>query len=169
MKNSYIIGIDPDTDKSGLAVIDTEKKVAHLDTLPFPNLIDRVNNLYREASYDFRDPVVIVEASHLIAKSNWHEKQGKRGEKIAKNVGACHQTGKLIIEMLKFKGCTVIEQRPLRKCWKGVNGKITHEEIKELFNNIGFDFPNKSNSEVRDAALIALNYSKLPLIIKNAK
>jgi predicted transcriptional regulator len=82
-------------------------------------------------------------------------------EKIAKDVGANHQTGRLIIEMCKHRGIEVVEQYPLVKTWTGPKKKITREELKYFTN-----YQEKNNQEQRDAALIAWNYAGFPIRIK---
>lgn len=154
MKPRIIIGIDPDCSASGIAIIDKESQYMVLDVLPFPNLI----NLILKIEHNF---VVIVEAGWLI-KSNWHIKANdSKSVSSAKgnSVGRNHETGRKIVEMLKYHNINVIEQRPLQKCWKGKDRKITHEEISKIIPN----FPPKSNQENRDAALIAWTFKDIKI------
>ena len=102
--------------------------------------------------------MVVVEAGWLNKVSNYHTAAGRRGQRIAKNVGANHQVGKMIVEMAKHYGIEVVEQAPLRKCWKGKNGKITHEELASFTGLMG-----KTNQDARDAALLAWIYANLPI------
>ena len=48
--------------------------------------------------------------------------------------------------------------KPLRKCWKGPDRKITHEELlKELqIYKVQHKLKGRSNQEVRDSVLISL-------------
>jgi hypothetical protein len=98
---TWIVGIDPDVERCGMA---WKKKgssdIEEVLALPFFEVLNQLNNL--KASCDV---VVYLDAGWLISKSNWHDNQGsRRGEKIAKNVGACHQVGKLIAEYCRRKG-----------------------------------------------------------------
>ncbi len=69
--------------------------------------------------------------------------------------------------MLRYYGIKVIEQSPLRKCWQGKDGKITHEELKRLCDMSGIEFNRpRSNQEERDAALLAIICSGLPMRYK---
>ena len=112
MKNraDIIIGIDPDREKSGVALLDTTLlKFMSLQTLTFPELLEFL--MYHR---DYAERVakkslcVVVEAGWLNLKSNYHGYYGNRGEKIAKDVGANHETGKKIIEMCRHWGIEVV-------------------------------------------------------------
>lgn len=149
MKN-LIIGIDPDCKKSGLCVIDKdEKKVIKAEALPFPELIATIG-LYKEAD---EIKCVYVEAGWLN-KGNYHGRTGDsraiaaaKGEAVGRNA----ETGRKIIEMLRYNNIPVFEVKPLKKVWKGADGKISQSEIVKMIPG----FPKRSNQEVRDAALIA--------------
>jgi len=164
VKYDNIIAIDPDVDQSGVAVLDVPKKNIVVACLSFPKLLDFLSECKETTKYD--GPVVVyVEASWLI-KHNWH--QGKRdnyGTASAKgnSTGRNHETGRKIVEMCKHYGLDVVEIHPLKKCWHGPDGKITHEEISHFIHG----FPKRSNQEVRDAALIAWHYAGLPIVVKS--
>lgn len=87
----------------------------------------------------------------------------KKGEHVGRN----QETGRKIVETLLHYGIKVIEQSPLRKCWQGKYGKITHEELKRLCQMSGIEFNRpRSNQEERDAALLAITCSGLPIKYK---
>lgn len=168
----FIVGIDPDREKSGVALLDTASlKFLSLQTLPFPELLEFL--MYQR---DYTDRVskkslcVVVEAGWLNLKSNFHGYYGNRGEKIAKDVGANHETGKKIIEMCRHWGIEVVEKRPLSlqfhgfNLWKGKDGKITHEEFVELTG-----WTKQTNQEKRDAALLAWDHAKIPTKINRRR
>ena len=94
-------------------------------------------------------------------QSCFHEAQGKQAEKIAKDVGANHETGRKIIEMCEHYGIEVLPHIPLVKCWKGKDRKITHEELASFTGIMG-----RTNQDVRDAALLAWTFAGLPIRIK---
>lgn len=133
-----VIAIDPDVCKSGLALWKDGKMVVL--NLTFPDLLDYLQQ--------HRDAKVVVEAGWLNKKSNFHGGKGGIGQKIANGVGRNAEVGRKIIEMCEHYGIDVREQKPLKKGWK--NGKISHEEISKFIP----DFPKRSNSEMRDAALL---------------
>jgi hypothetical protein len=164
MKKRIIIGIDPDVDMSGVARVDSEGGKVWADHLPFPLLIDYLLTIKHIAKMQQADLLVYVEASWLISH-NWHISQkdskalaGARG----KSIGAMQQVGKLILEMCAHHGITGIEQPPLKKVWKGRDGKITHEEITQV---TGWE-RKRSNQEERDALLIAWNASGKPIKVR---
>lgn len=145
-----IIGIDPDVDKSGVCVYYSSTNVVQLVSMTFPELIQFVSCT--------RDAEVYIEAGWLN-HGNWHLKgyDNKRlGASKGYDVGRNHETGRKIVEMLKYMGFKVKEVKPLRKCWKGNDGKITHEELSMLCKAKGIDIGKRSNKDARDAALICL-------------
>lgn len=87
----------------------------------------------------------------------------EKGEHVGRN----QETGRKIVEMLRHYGIQVMEQSPLRKCWQGKDGKITHEELKRLCQMSGIEFNRpRSNQEERDSALLAITCSGLPIKYK---
>lgn len=161
MKYTTIIAIDPDTEKSGVATLDLDGMKVHAEAMPFPVLLDELSNtqcLSRGKNFK-----VIVEGGWLVSKSNYHYAKGKGGERIAKNVGANHETGRKIVEMLEHWGIEHEVIHPLRKCWKGRDGKITLEELNSLLRGMGIKEMGRCNQDVRDAVLIALTCSGLPM------
>lgn len=161
MKYTTIIAIDPDTEKSGVATLDLNGMKVHAEAMPFPVLLDELSNtqcLSRGKNFK-----VIVEGGWLVSKSNYHYAKGKGGERIAKNVGANHETGRKIVEMLAHWGVEHEVIHPLKKCWKGRDGKITLAELNSLLRGMGIKEMGRCNQDVRDAVLIALTCSGLPM------
>lgn len=159
MKYTTIIAIDPDTEKSGVATLDLSRMEVHAEAMPFPVLLD----MLRDVSQWSVPTRVIVEGGWLVSKSNYHYARGKGGERIAKNVGANHETGRKIVEMLAHWGIEHEVIHPLKKCWKGRDGKITLAELNSLLRGMGIKEMGRCNQDVRDAVLIALTYSGLPM------
>lgn len=97
--------------------------------------------------------MVYIEAGWLNKKSNFrHVKGAGMNANIGKKVGANHEIGKKLVEMCEYLGIPCTEVRPLRKIWKGPDGKITHEEFnKQAKTNF-----KRTNQEERDAGLILL-------------
>jgi hypothetical protein len=164
MKPDYIIAIDPDVDKSGVAELNPLHRLLEVKSLSFPQLIDYLQTaiLRKELSGTEKTSLlVVVEAGWLNQISNHHTVAGRRGQRIAKNVGANHQVGKMIVEICEHYDIPVETIKPLKKIWKGKDGKITHTEIAAFIPG----FPKQSNQETRDAALIAWGYAGLPVKI----
>lgn len=159
-KPEYIIGIDPDCDKSGFAWLEVKSRAIRLYSLTFPELIDKL--LHGRGAIP--NTIVVVEAGWL-SESHWHLTRWDNARLAAAKgnaVGRNHETGRKIVEMCRHRGIPVYEQKPLRKCWKGKDGKISHQEISQFIPN----FPNRSNQETRDAALIAWNWAGFPIRMK---
>jgi hypothetical protein len=161
-KYDRIVGIDPDVDKSGVAELKTDNRYLNVASLIFPQLIDYLIDLKSFVKERDESVIVVVEAGWLNTISNYHTAAGRRGQRIAKNVGANHQVGKIIVEMCERHDIPVEIVKPLKKMWKGKNGKITHEELAAFTGLFGM-----TNQEGRDAALIAWTYAGLPIKLKN--
>lgn len=134
--SSLIIGIDPDLEKSGIAILGNDLQ---LKNMTFPEIVD----LFREN----RDQIktVVIEAGWLNKKSNFHGAycQSKRaGEAIARNVGENHATGKKLVEMARYYDLEVLEVRPTKT-------KKTAEQFNKITGWVG-----RTNQEVRDAAML---------------
>jgi hypothetical protein len=161
-----IIGIDPDVEKSGLALVAERGKVVEVNTYFFPELIEYLQIIRDRFLAENMKVVVVVEASWKISH-NWHAHRGDSKGTIARkgnDAGRCHEVGRKIVECARYYGLEVVEKLPLKKIWKGKDGKITHEEIS-AFMPIG----KQSNQEKRDAALLAWDYAGLPIRIRTTK
>lgn len=157
-KYDIIIGIDPDVDASGFSTLYVSEKKVELNALKFPHLLDELQK-YK----DVPGVAICVEAGWLI-KGNWHtgKSNSKASALIGNYTGRNHETGMKIVEMCKHYGLNVIEIYPLRKDWRGKDGKISHEELDQIVGGLNV---KKSNQEMRDAGLIAWYYSGLPIRI----
>lgn len=151
MSNKLTIGIDPDVNKSGIAVFHPDKKLA-MSNLSFFELQDYFV-FHRDNIH-----VVKVEAGYLNLKSNWHNGNNIRtAARVGKNVGACNEVAKKIVEMCNHYHIPVKEIKPLPKIWKGHDRKITDAELKYQLKSRGIAHVNgRTNQEMRDAALICL-------------
>ena len=154
-KFDNVIGIDPDKVKSGVAWLKPSTRQLELSNLSFPLLLEYLQFAKRKSEELNESLVVVVEAGWMNAA------QGKQAEKIAKDVGANHETGRKIIEMCEHYGINVVAKAPLAKCWKGKDKKITHEELASFTGIMG-----RTNQDARDAALLAWVFAGLPIKIK---
>lgn len=164
-KYNIIVGIDPDVDKSGVAVLDVKTRKMTLQTLDLPSLVRFAQQLRNKCREEKKTLVAIVEASWKNSAHNWHTKDGDNGAVLAKkgyHVGRNHQVGQDICAMLRAIGVDVVEKTPLRKIWKGENGKITHKEFTKLTGIT----TSRTNQEMRDAGLLAWMYSGCTLSSK---
>lgn len=153
-----IIAVDPDVTKSGVTALDVTSKSLSTYAMSFPDLIDFIYSFPEKESIR-----IAVEAGWLNRKSNFHGYYGNRGERIAKDVGANHETGKKIVEMCEHKGYSVSLVKPLEKRWKGSRGKITHPELESVLKGRRIALNKKrTNQDERDSILIAIHeYDRL--------
>lgn len=158
-----IIAIDPDVTISGVAHLHPSTRKIEVSALTFPELLDYLQfckNAGRETGESLS---VIVEAGWL-AKSNWHLRSRdntRTASAKGNSAGRNHETGRKIVEMCRHYDIEVVEHAPLRKCWKGRDGKITSEELKQITGIVG-----RTNQDMRDAALLAWSYSGLPIRLR---
>lgn len=161
MGTRYFIGIDPDVEASGIAVVDAEKRCfCWATTRPFPELLEDVERFKRYYT-DFR---IVVEASWMTTK-NWHLPKTcslARAAAMGRSVGRNHATGEHFVAWCRHKGVDVVEQPPLRKCWRGRDGKITHAELAQFVEGL----QKRTNQEERDAVLLAWTAAGLPIRVK---
>jgi hypothetical protein len=160
-KYDTIIAIDPDVDKSGVAELSPLHRLLEVTSLSFPQLLDYLQTRKELSGTAKTTLLVVVEAGWMNTISNYHTAAGRRGQRIAKNVGANHKVGKMIVEMCEYYAIPVTTVKPLKKMWKGKDGKITQAEIASFTGITG-----RTNQEGRDAALIAWVYAGLPIKVK---
>lgn len=162
------IGIDPDAEKSGVGVVKRATREVDVKQLAFASLVAFLRLQYHRAEVQGKTIMVIVEGGWLI-HGNWHipfRCSTAKAAAIGRSVGMNHQTGLLLVEILKAEGIPVQVQRPLRKMWQGADGKITSAELAEI---TGKDKLPRCNQEGRDALLIAWVASGLPVRVKPVK
>ncbi len=132
-----IIGIDPDLDKSGVAVLG--KSQFELKNLNFAEVIELF-----QAEQDLIKKVVI-EAGWLNKKANFRNGANKSlavNEQISKRVGENHATGKLLVQMAKHMGLAVIEVKPTKT-------KVNSDEFNRITG-----WQGRTNQEQRDAGML---------------
>ena len=156
-RKGTIVAVDPDTEKSGVAFLRPGTRMLEAAGMTFPQLLDFLLACKEESGRSGEPLTVVVEAGWLVQKSNFHGQSGRRAERIAKNVGANHETGRKIVEMCRHYGIDVVEKHPLKKIWKGRDGKITAKELESLTGLSG-----RTSQDMRDAALLAWDFAGLP-------
>ena len=166
MPPDVVVGIDPDSVKSGFAVLNVATRRLTVGTFAFADLLDRLRSLQRDCEVRGLSLLVVVEAGWLN-KSNWHVGyHDSRQLAAAKGtgVGRNQQTGILIGEMCSHWRIPHDEIKPLNlrlrgaNLWSGKDGKITAGELLAVTG-----FGGRTNQEGRDAALIAWTYAGLPV------
>jgi len=147
-----IIGIDPDSKESGIAIYDKDKKQIEVLSLTFFKLLK-----YLQENAD-QIELIKIEGGWLNKKSNFRFTASKGiGENIAKKVGANHEAGRKIQEMCEYLNLNHSIVKPLRKIWKGADKKITDAELRLQLSRLEIAFTKKtSNQDQRDSILICL-------------
>jgi len=135
VKPRFIIGIDPDTNKSGMSIFDTKLKNLVVGEM---TLWDIFNDLIK---FSMHNILVRLEAGHKV-KSTWH----KGGNGMAKRVGANHEIGR---QIEKFCIEYNIPFELVKPC--GLSN-INHETFCKI---TGWDFKKLTNPEKRVAGLLA--------------
>lgn len=173
-KKSLLIGIDPDTEASGWAVINLNDRTIHLETVSFLRVLDQLNffeslcslHEYRgekECAYRF-----VLEDIWSTAH-NWHASPRDNHRVVAKkgyHLGRCAMVGELLRDAIQEKEFPIICQKPLLKHWRGSDGKITHSEILGVCRHHNLTLSKskqaRTNQEERDALLLAIHHLTTP-------
>lgn len=160
-KYDRIIGIDPDCDKSGVTELHIESRHVNITCLSFPLLMDYLQTLKEDFVDKQDESVIVVIEAGWMNESNWHATRSSpaAAAKIGQNTGRNHEVARKIAEMSRHIGLEVDEVKPLRKCWKGKDGKITHDELSKIIGGID----RRTNQDMRDSCLLAWWYSGLPI------
>lgn len=153
------IAIDPDCERSGVGVVYKDTRQVFTYKYSFWQVLGFLRAT-KAAEQDF---VVVVEGGWLN-KSNWHASYAARkgaavAAEIGRRTGMNHQTGILIAEMCESMGIDCVVTKPLRKCWRGREGKITQAELTKI---TGQKLPRMSQDQ-RDAVLLAWVHAGLPI------
>lgn len=172
MNCRIVIGIDPDVDKSGVAIYDSETRGMELASYYLSDLLDVLKERIRFSIYEKHHTLIVVEAGWMN-KSNWHWTLKDSPMVISakgRAQGRNEQRGKDIAELLERElkrlpsHAHVICVAPLPKSWRGRDKKITHAELSKMAKlNKG-----RSNQEERDAALLALS-NNMQIQVNNHK
>lgn len=136
VKYQYIIGIDPDADRSGFSVYYTASKILLLNE---SDLYDIFTDLLK---YNIDNACLVrLEAGHKD-KATWH----KGGNAMARKVGRNHQVG---FEIEKFLNRFKIPFELVKPC--GLS-QISHETFCKI---TGWNIKKLTNPEKRVAGLLA--------------
>lgn len=162
-KYDRVVGIDPDVGRSGVGVVHVRTRKTEMLAMPFPLLMDYLHDMATGCTGNRGEKVLVVVEAGWLNRSNWHLK-GRDGRAVsaAKGVstGRNHETGRKIVEMARYYGLETVEAKPLRKVWRGSDGKITHEELSGVVGGLE---AKRSNQEERDALLLAWVHAGLPV------
>lgn len=141
--SKVLIGIDPDTEKSGIGIC-TESKSIYLKNLTFFELFEELTK-FKSANY--LDVQIYIEAGWLN-KSNWHKVvngSSNINAQIGQRIGANHEVGKKIVEMCEYLGLKYHLIKPTKT-------KVDASTFKKITN-----YKGRTNQEQRDACLLVFN------------
>ena len=138
----YVIGIDPDLVKSGVAVTNC-KQIMSLDSLLFFDLIRFIDRHIDDAFFVLED----VEHDKTVYHRRGTSQAGMR--RISQNVGQVKAIGRLIGDYLQGAGADFSRVKPLQ------GGIKRAKKDADYFNQLT-GWVGRSNQDVRDAALLAL-------------
>lgn len=156
--DAVYIGIDPDKDNTGVAVIDGEA------VKMFNGSFVDVYKYLCEINDESAKPVKVFVEGSWQTRGNWHLGHCPSmfvASKIGYNIGENHTVGRLLYELLEKHGIEVEATQPLTKLWPN-RSKVTHASLSEQFKYFDITgMPKRTNPEQRDAALIALWYAMM--------
>ncbi len=136
--NRILVGIDPDKEASGVAIIrGSDHEMTNLNV---PDLVRKLQELQNEGNLE-----VYLEGGWLNKKANYHGAKGARvREEIARWVGVNHGTGMVIEQFLKDLGINYHLIQP-NKATK----KLTAMEFIKITRILG-----RTNQDQRDAYML---------------
>ena len=137
MEKIYI-GIDPDVDKSGVAI--RQGKEVFLFNYRFFDLY----TILAQFKADIESEVVVVIECGYLNKGNWHKTTGSNSvnAQIGQRTGANHETAKKIVEMCEYLDLAYELVRPTKE-----------KKNAAIFKAIT-GYSKRTNAEVRDAAML---------------
>ncbi|XZW19019.1 hypothetical protein ACT4X9_00205 [Acinetobacter baumannii] len=131
-----IIGIDPDLEKSGVAILGNDLQ---LKNLTFPETVE----LFRNEQDSIKK--VVIEAGWKNKKANFRVGGGHSrqvNEQIARRVGMNHATGILLAEIAQALGLAVLLVKPTKS-------KLNAEQFNKITG-----WQGRTNQEQRDAGML---------------
>ena len=144
------IGIDPDVEKSGLAVIEAGQFV-RVCSVPNPELFALIESYRGRTDVMFHlEDVNVDSATYYRARPGAVSKQAVQN-KISQHVGMCKGAAKVIADVIDFYDGQVTMVKPLR----GTLKKAKHEA--DLFKRLT-GWEGRTNQDSRDAAMLILRF-----------
>ncbi|HAB71517.1 MAG TPA: hypothetical protein DCE34_11750 [Acinetobacter nosocomialis] len=131
-----IIGIDPDLEKSGVAILGNDLQ---LKNLTFPETVE----LFRNEQDSIKK--VVIEAGWKNKKANFRVGGGHSrqvNEQIARRIGMNHATGILLAEIAQALGLAVLLVKPTKS-------KLNADEFNKITG-----WQGRTNQEQRDAGML---------------
>lgn len=135
-----IIGIDPDSNKHGVAVYRDDGKIAQLHSMALFGLFDLIIKLREKDD-------IQIHIENVCAINTTFNKQfvkNRRAETtVSRSIGMCQQSQVELERMAQYLGVEVVKH-PISSKWKDA------EKGKEILAKLGWQ--GKSNEDTRSAA-----------------
>ncbi len=134
---SIVIGVDPDSDKHGLAVY-KDGELSSLLMLSLPEIVDDINDsILQNAKWAIED----VNTNKFVYGRNAHSSKAAQS-KIAMGVGKCQQAQVELVRMLDHYGIDYTLIKPQKGNW--AKNKAQFEKVT--------GWTGRSNEDTRSAA-----------------
>lgn len=155
-KNKIIIGIDPDIEKSGVAILKENTIMTYNYSFSHLcyNLFTKLKELKKTT-----DIKVIVEASWQINNlyNKFRSLPSAVGSKIGIKIGLNHGVGRLICETARYNDLETEEVMPIKI--ENKKGKLSTTELRAMGSRYKIEILKQElNQEERDAAMLAMYY-----------
>lgn len=140
MSNDYIISIDPDMRKSGVAIVNSDGEIVELKSMTLPELSNLVKDMKRS--------VFAIEDVNKHGTIYRHNRKGSAAAqaRIAQNIGMVKAAGTMIGEIIQDA-----TGRPPILAPLGLGAQVKRNA--KLFNQLT-GWEGKTNEDTRDAACI---------------
>ena len=158
----YTIGIDPDSDKYGIAVYYGEdlKDLLNLNIFQFTGFLESL--IFSETLFvieDVKSNTFVYTRNAKAFKGKTHKQQVNIAYKMGQGLGMCMLSQTVAEMFLGARGCKLIHQRPTKCNWA---------DNKSRFENVT-GWTGRSNKDTRSAAFMAYLHINTPLYDKRAK
>lgn len=147
MTNIYKVGIDPGSNKSGVAVL-WNGHYSQLLYLDYEELRDFVDRMPDDTEFYVEDPDSMRVVHNRLQTDS---KSIAMGQRMARNIGQCQHAATMIINMIKNKNRSVRPIKPQR----GIS-KRTKKDAN-FFNRLT-GWTGTSNEHKRDAAMLIYQF-----------
>jgi len=176
--HDIIIGIDPDSSKDGVAILETATRKVSVYETDFGHTLNLIQKQYIQSLAAHKTFIVYIEGGWLN-KGNFHlhpKSSLQKAAAIGVDQGRNHQRGMDIESYCKYNRIPYLVIKPLAKTsgsfhlWNGQDGKITQGEIESFMGTLRTTDINghkkRINQEARDAALIAWTMAGFPISVQ---
>lgn len=146
------IGIDPDIEKPGVAIIKDGQYTA-VSSLTMPDLFDLIAECKGESCVTFYvEDVNTDSATYYRHRPSAVSKQSVQN-KISQHVGMCMGAAKTICHVIEHYGCNLVMVKPKARAHK------TAKHEADYFQRIT-GWQGRTNQDSRDAAMLIFQFMK---------